>query len=65
MVIEYCKKHVRGEATLAFDDGNPHKSEEELKKWDDKFLDIDLPRFYEIILAANYLDIEGLLNLTS
>ena len=60
--IEYCNKHV------AADISNPRKSNEELKKleelnkWDEKFLDIDLASLYEIILAANYLNIKGLLN---
>ncbi|XP_078149520.1 protein FAR1-RELATED SEQUENCE 5-like [Carex rostrata] len=63
MGIEYCNKHA------AADYGNPRKSNEELKKleelnkWDEKFLDIDLASLYEIIMAANYLNIEGLLYL--
>ena len=63
MVIEYCKKHVIGEATIAADDSNPNISEEELKKWDEDFIDIDMDRLYEIIMAANFLDINELLNL--
>ncbi|CAA7019374.1 unnamed protein product [Microthlaspi erraticum] len=55
-VIEYCKKHVG-----AADAGT---SEEDLKAWDADFLKIDLSMLYELILAANDLNIKNLLDLT-
>ncbi|PRQ18829.1 putative S-phase kinase-associated protein [Rosa chinensis] len=49
-VIEYCKKHVE-EGTA------------ELKTWDRKYIDVDQNVLFDLILAANYLNIKGLLDL--
>jgi len=57
-VIEYCKKHVEAESS----DGKP--SEDELKKWDAEFVKVDKPTLFDLISAANYLDIKSLLDLT-
>jgi len=57
-VIEYCKKHVEVESS----DGNPSK--DELKKWDAEFVNVDKPTLFDLIMAANYLDIKSLLDLT-
>ncbi|AET02851.1 putative S-phase kinase-associated protein [Medicago truncatula] len=58
-VIEYCKKHV--EATTS-SEGKP--SEDDVKAWDAEFVKVDLNTRFELILAANYLDIKSLLELT-
>ncbi|KAF6168998.1 hypothetical protein GIB67_038495 [Kingdonia uniflora] len=52
-VIEYCKKHKS-------DSGE----EEEIKNWDKEFVKLDQAVLFDLILAANYLDIKGLLDLT-
>ncbi|PIA62090.1 hypothetical protein AQUCO_00200232v1 [Aquilegia coerulea] len=52
MVIEYCKYHL----------GNK-KLGEEIKDWDDKFIDVDQKIIFDVILAANYMNIKGLLDL--
>jgi S-phase kinase-associated protein 1 len=52
MVIEYCNKHAAAAA------------EQELKSFDAEFIKQDNPTLFEIILAANYLDIKGLLDLS-
>ncbi|XP_027062346.2 SKP1-like protein 1A [Coffea arabica] len=52
-VLEYIKKHAE-----AKDD------EEGLKSFDAEFVKVDQASLFEIILAANYLDIKGLLDLT-
>ncbi|KFK36059.1 hypothetical protein AALP_AA4G072500 [Arabis alpina] len=53
-VIEYCKKHVDGGG-----------SEEELKTWDEEFMkNIDQSTLFNLILAANYLNIKTLLDFT-
>ncbi|QCD82096.1 SKP1-like protein 1A [Vigna unguiculata] len=57
-VIEYCKKHV--EATSA--DEKP--TEDELKAWDADFVKVDQATLFDLILAANYLNIKNLLDLT-
>ncbi|CAH2063459.1 unnamed protein product [Thlaspi arvense] len=54
-VMEYCKKHA---------DGGGSSSEEDLKKWDAEFMQIDQSTIFELILASNYLNIESLLALT-
>ncbi|XP_045831837.1 SKP1-like protein 1A [Trifolium pratense] len=53
-VIEYCKKHV--EATSS--EKNPFST------FDREFVMVDQPTLFDLILAANYLDIKGLLDLT-
>uniref|UniRef100_A0A5B6YPC3 SKP1-like protein n=1 Tax=Davidia involucrata TaxID=16924 RepID=A0A5B6YPC3_DAVIN len=57
-VIEYCKKHVD---TPKPDD---RAAEEELKTWDADFVKVDQPTLFDLILAANYLNIKSLLDLT-
>ncbi|XP_010539834.1 PREDICTED: SKP1-like protein 1A [Tarenaya hassleriana] len=54
MVIEYSMKHV---AAAAAADGA-------LKAWDAEFVKVDNATLVDLILAANYLNIEGLLDLT-
>ncbi|XP_020572701.1 SKP1-like protein 1A [Phalaenopsis equestris] len=56
-VIEYCEKHSRSGSS---DD----KRVEELKNWDADFVKVDQATLYELMLAANYLNITGLLDLT-
>ncbi|CAA7048218.1 unnamed protein product [Microthlaspi erraticum] len=62
-VIEYCRKHV---PVIPDGDGaSPSSSEEELKTWDAKFIEeIDQSTLFHLILAANFLNIKGLLDLT-
>ncbi|KAI4389988.1 hypothetical protein MLD38_002147 [Melastoma candidum] len=56
-VIEYCKKHVdSSKASSSLD--------EELKIWDADFVKVDQATLFDLILAANYLNIKGLLDLT-
>ncbi|XP_020217395.1 SKP1-like protein 1A [Cajanus cajan] len=57
-VIEYCKKHV----DAANPDDKP--SEEDLKAWDTDFVKVDQATLFDLILAANYLNIKSLLDLT-
>lgn len=60
-VIEYCKYHV--EANKKVDD-KPVKSEDDIKQWDTEFVRVDQSTLFDLILAANYLNIKGLLDLT-
>ncbi|KAK8569318.1 hypothetical protein V6N13_107157 [Hibiscus sabdariffa] len=57
-VIEYCKKHVESPKT------NDRSADDELKTWDADFVKVDQATLFDLILAANYLNIKGLLDLT-
>lgn len=58
-VIEYCQQHVP-----AGDESKSLKTEEELKAYDAEFCKVDQGTLFELILAANYLNIKPLLDLT-
>ncbi|GMJ14875.1 Arabidopsis SKP-like 2 [Hibiscus trionum] len=59
-VIEYCKKHVE-----ASEPQDPSASlEDGLKAWDTDFVKVDQTTLFDLILAANYLNIKSLLDLT-
>ncbi|KAK8607442.1 hypothetical protein V6N13_053177 [Hibiscus sabdariffa] len=57
-VIEYCKKHVEAPKT------EDRSADDELKSWDADFVKVDQATLFDLILAANYLNIKGLLDLT-
>ncbi|GMP27076.1 hypothetical protein CsSME_00003236 [Camellia sinensis var. sinensis] len=57
-VIEYCKKHVQISKT------QDRSAEDDLKTWDSDFVKVDQPTLFDLILAANYLNIKSLLDLT-
>eukprot|EP01024_Parvocaulis_polyphysoides_P054046 TRINITY_DN5436_c0_g1_i3.p2 TRINITY_DN5436_c0_g1~~TRINITY_DN5436_c0_g1_i3.p2 ORF type:complete len:161 (+),score=25.75 TRINITY_DN5436_c0_g1_i3:97-579(+) len=61
-VIEYCAFHVDSEKK----DENDKQvmSEEHIKNWDKEFVRVDQSTLFELILAANYLNISKLLDLT-
>jgi S-phase kinase-associated protein 1 len=60
-VIEYCKFHVEAAKQV---DNKPSKTEDEIKQWDTEFVKVDQATLFDLILAANYLNIKGLLDLT-
>lgn len=53
-VTEYCKKHAEAE----------DKDAEDLKVFDAEFMKVDSACLFDLICAANYLNIKGLLDLT-
>ncbi|NP_001149673.2 SKP1-like protein 1 [Zea mays] len=70
LVIEYCNKHVHVAAddSAAAETSNASSAggggEVDLKKWDAEFVKVEQATLFDLILAANYLDIKGLLDLT-
>jgi len=60
-VIEYCTYHVN--ATKAQEDKTAPDAEA-VKAWDAEFVQVDQGTLFDLILAANYLNIKGLLDLT-
>ncbi|KAI3845349.1 hypothetical protein MKW98_010516 [Papaver atlanticum] len=57
-VIEYCRKHAESD-----DDAN-QKAKDELKAFDEEFVKVEQAVMFDYILAANYLDVKGLLDIT-
>uniref|UniRef100_M8BFL1 SKP1-like protein n=1 Tax=Aegilops tauschii TaxID=37682 RepID=M8BFL1_AEGTA len=62
-VIEYCKKHVQANASSSTSTAAPAPAED-LKSFDADFVKVDQATLFDLILAANYLNIKGLLDLT-
>ncbi|KAB2615036.1 SKP1-like protein 1A [Pyrus ussuriensis x Pyrus communis] len=57
-VIEYCRKHREEDKAIAAD------GENNFKEWDAEFMKINHNILYDLIMAANYLDIKGRLDMT-
>ncbi|KAJ4889543.1 SKP1-like protein 4 [Raphanus sativus] len=66
LVIEYCKKHVEAAAKAKAGDQDIYgaNKDTELQTWDQDFVKVDQPALFDLILASNYLNIPGLLDLT-
>jgi S-phase kinase-associated protein 1 len=54
-VLEYCKYHVQARASGA--------TAEDKNAWDAEFIQVDQRTLFDLILAANYLNIKGLLDM--
>ncbi|KAJ8771125.1 hypothetical protein K2173_023450 [Erythroxylum novogranatense] len=61
-VIHYCTKHV--EAALNPQNQSPDEVAEELRQWDANFLDVNDVTLFKLLVAASFLNIEDLLDLT-
>ena len=62
-VIEYCEYHHNNPAE-EIEKPLKGKIEDVICDWDKKFLEIDQSLLIELIMAANYLNIKDLLDLT-
>ncbi|CAO4372653.1 unnamed protein product [Caenorhabditis nigoni] len=60
-VISWCQYHYQDTAP-ADDQVNREKRTDDIDSWDVEFLKVDQGTLFEIILAANYMDIKGLLD---
>ncbi|KAM7185663.1 Skp1 family, dimerization domain containing protein [Rhypophila sp. PSN 637] len=62
-VIEWCQKHKNDAPQTAEEENdNRKKTTDPIDEWDQKFMQVDQEMLFEIILAANYLDIKALLD---
>ena len=62
-VISWCTHH-KDDLPPPEDDENREKVTDEISTWDMEFLKVDQGTLFQLILAANYLDIKGLRNVT-
>ncbi|KAJ3330468.1 hypothetical protein HDU76_005601 [Blyttiomyces sp. JEL0837] len=66
-VIEYCIHHKDDAIPPAEEDKDAfdaaRKRTDDIDEWDATYIKVDNERLFEIILAANYLDIKPLLDL--
>ncbi|KAH6693981.1 S-phase kinase-associated protein 1A [Plectosphaerella plurivora] len=61
-VVEWCDHHKNDPLQTQDDDNDARKKTTEIDEWDQKFMQVDQEMLFEIILAANYLDIKALLD---
>ncbi|XP_062227702.1 SKP1-like protein 1 [Phragmites australis] len=70
-VLEYCSKHVAavaasseaGSSSNAADAAAAPEKEEDLASFDKAFIDVEQDTLYDLLMAANYLEVKGLLDL--
>ena len=62
-VIQWSTQH-KDDPPITEEDENKEKRSDDIPSWDIEFLKVDQGTLFEIILAANYLDIKGLLDVS-
>uniref|UniRef100_A0A7E4ZWD4 Skp1-related protein n=1 Tax=Panagrellus redivivus TaxID=6233 RepID=A0A7E4ZWD4_PANRE len=62
-VLQWCAYH-RNDVPPTDENDPREKRTDDIPSWDVEFLKIDQGMLFELILAANYLDIKGLLDVT-
>jgi len=62
-VLVFCEHHLRHPIPPP-EDEKEEKSIDNIHPWDKQFCNVDQSTLFEIILAANYLDIKSLLDVT-
>lgn len=61
-IIEWCEHHRNDPLPTADDDNESRKKTTDIDEWDQKYMQVDQEMLFEIILAANYMDIKALLD---
>jgi S-phase kinase-associated protein 1 len=61
-VLEWCEHHRKDPPATQDDDADSRKKSTDIDEWDQKFMQVDQEMLFEIILAANYMDIKALLD---
>ncbi|EPE09623.1 scf complex subunit skp1 [Ophiostoma piceae UAMH 11346] len=61
-VLEYCEYHRNDPLTNNEDETENRKKTTDISEWDQKYMQVDQEMLFEIILAANYMDIKALLD---
>ncbi|XP_052515326.1 S-phase kinase-associated protein 1-like [Budorcas taxicolor] len=61
--IQRCTHH-KDDPPPPEDDENKEKRTDDIPVWDQEFLEVDQGTLFELILGANYLDVNGLLGVT-
>jgi len=62
-VLQWANYH-KDDPQTSDDDENKEKRTDDISSWDADFLKVDQGTLFELILAANYLDTKGLLDVT-
>ena len=60
-VLERCSQHKNDPAPTHGDNVDLRKKTTDIEEWDQKFMQVNQEMLFEIILAANYMDIKALL----
>ncbi|KAL5206860.1 hypothetical protein ABZP36_035069 [Zizania latifolia] len=66
MVVVYCNKHYTAAAADgddAADEENKVANNKQLREWDERFINLEQDKLYDILVAANNLGIDGLVDL--
>lgn len=63
-VIEWAEHHKDDPPVSAEEEETRDRRTDDIPDWDQKFLAVDQGTLFELIQAANYLDIKGLLDVT-
>lgn len=63
-ILEYCQYHREHPLDAPADGAKEERRLDDIIPWDQAFCNVDQPTLFGLILAANYLDIKPLLDLT-